>query len=147
MLPSMFLRAVGKEYPLFDENRTVPFFRPSHRTQEQNVPPFPTVGTHPYLPYPSRRGSLTVHYEIMHLPALTFCQAAAEVPGPLAPINPFLDPGPSHSRATRAIQPRRGLHGTCLAMATGEIPDRSFGLAVAIALAPKSNWESLSNVF
>lgn len=107
------------------KNRTFPFFRPPrHRTQEQNVPPFPTVG--PPLPCPilPGRGSSRVHYEnyALALPSLLPSCCGS----PVRSLHKFRSLARTLSQPrTRAIQPEKGLHGTCLAMATGEIPDRS----------------------
>jgi len=107
------------------KNRTFPLFRPPrHRTQEQNVPPLPFVG--PPLPCPilPGRGSSRVHYESYALAMPSHLPSCCGSPCRSLHKLRSLARTPSQPR-TRAVQPKKRLHGTCLAMATGEIPDRS----------------------
>lgn len=95
-----------------------------NRTQEQSVPPFPCVG--PPLPCPilPGRGSSRVHYVGYTLAEPSSFLSCCESPCRSLHKFRFLARTISQPR-TRAVQPEKRSHGTCLAIAQGEIHDRS----------------------
>jgi len=115
-----------KKYPLFDEKSNVsPFSGPlgtAHKSKTflHSLPwdhPYPALSFQGVDPH----GSITKNYALALPSLLPSCCGS-----PVRSLHKFRSLARTLSQPrTRAIQPEKGLHGTCLAMATGEIPDRS----------------------